>query len=90
MCAAIGMLSSASNRSTLLFTSASVADGYGRTHDHENLFLAGSNLFPTTGTANPTLTIAAVALRTASKVAEELGLTIPATPVASPIASPAA
>lgn len=69
---------------------ASVADGYGRTHDHENLFLAGSNLFPTTGTANPTLTIAAVALRTASKVAEELGLAIPATPMASPIASPAA
>ena len=66
---------------------ASVADGYGRTHDHENLFIAGSSLFPTTGTANPTLTIAALALRTASYLASELGLEVPtATPVASPVA----
>jgi choline dehydrogenase-like flavoprotein len=46
----------------------SVADSFGRTHDHPNLFLAGSGLFPTTGTANPTLTIAALALRTAAEI----------------------
>ena len=52
----------------------SVADGYGRTHDHQNLFIAGSSLFPTSGTANPTLTIAALALRTADHLTTELGL----------------
>jgi glucose dehydrogenase len=34
-----------------------------RTHDHPNLFLAGSGAFPTAGSANPTLTIAALVLR---------------------------
>ena len=33
-----------------------------RSHDHPNLFLLGSGVFPTAGTANPTLTIAALAL----------------------------
>ena len=41
--------------------SASVTDSFGRTWDHPNLWIAGSSLFPTTGTANPTLTIAALA-----------------------------
>lgn len=44
----------------------SVCDQYGRTHDHPNLFLAGAGLFPTVDAANPTLTVAAVALRTAA------------------------
>jgi choline dehydrogenase-like flavoprotein len=44
----------------------SVCDGYGRSYDHPNLFLTGSGLFPTVDAANPTLTIAAVALRTAA------------------------
>jgi choline dehydrogenase-like flavoprotein len=48
---------------------SSVADADGRSHDHQNLFLAGSGLFPTTGTANPTLTIAAFALKTADALA---------------------
>lgn len=52
----------------------SVADPDGRTHDHPNLYLAGSGLFPTTGTANPTLTIAALALRTAEVIGKRLGL----------------
>lgn len=52
----------------------SVTDGYGRAHDHENLFIAGSSLFPTSGTANPTLTIAALSLRTADHLMSELGL----------------
>ena len=50
----------------------SVADADGRTHDHPNLFLAGSSLFPTAATANPTLTIAALALRSAKAISEEL------------------
>jgi choline dehydrogenase-like flavoprotein len=68
----------------------SVADRTGRTHDHANLYLAGSGLFPTTGTANPTLTIAALALQTADAIGQELGVSVPSTPVASPVASPAA
>ncbi|HVL25957.1 MAG TPA: GMC family oxidoreductase [Thermomicrobiales bacterium] len=67
----------------------SVTDSYGRTHDHPNLFLAGGGLFPTVGTANPTLTIVALALRSAELIGSELGYTVQATPVASPIATPA-
>ena len=46
----------------------SVTDGDGRSHDVPNLFVAGSSLFPTVGTANPTLTLAALALRTADVI----------------------
>jgi len=46
----------------------SVADATGRSHDHPNLWFAGSSLFPTSGTANPTLMIAALALRTAAAI----------------------
>jgi len=51
----------------------SVTNSFGRTWDHPNLWLAGSGLFPTTGTANPTLTIAALALRTAPEILKSLG-----------------
>lgn len=64
--------------------SSSVTDSYGKTWDHPNLYLAGSGLFPTAGTGNPTLTIAALALRTAPQIAEQLGLSV-ATPVATPV-----
>jgi choline dehydrogenase-like flavoprotein len=47
---------------------SSVADPFGRTHDHRNLFLLGSGLFPTGATANPTLTLAALALRSAAEI----------------------
>jgi choline dehydrogenase-like flavoprotein len=50
----------------------SVTDSHGRTHDHANLFVLGSSLFPTGGTANPTLTIAALALRTARAMQAQL------------------
>ncbi|MCA9878543.1 MAG: GMC family oxidoreductase [Thermomicrobiales bacterium] len=50
----------------------SVTDTFGRTWDHRNLWLAGSGLFPTTGTANPTLTIAALALRSAPELLKAL------------------
>lgn len=46
-----------------------VVDGYGTVHGLANLHLVGSSVFPTSGWANPTLTIAALALRTAEKVA---------------------
>ncbi len=46
----------------------SVVDAYQRTHDHPNLFLVGSGTFPTVGTANPTLTLVALALRTADYI----------------------
>ena len=42
----------------------SLADGFGRSHDVRNMWIVGSSLFPTCGTANPTLTLAALALRT--------------------------
>lgn len=41
----------------------SVCDGFGRTHDHENLFLAGTGVLPTSGTCNSTENALAVALR---------------------------
>jgi choline dehydrogenase-like flavoprotein len=42
----------------------SVADGWGRCHDLDNLYLAGTGLFPTSGAVNPTFTLHALALRT--------------------------
>jgi choline dehydrogenase-like flavoprotein len=45
-----------------------VVDAYGRSFDHKNLFIVGSSTFPTCGTANPTLTIAALVLRTADHI----------------------
>jgi choline dehydrogenase-like flavoprotein len=50
----------------------SVTDAHGRVHGIANLWIAGSSLFPTGSWANPTLTIVALALRTADRIAEEL------------------
>lgn len=44
---------------------ASVVDADCRTHQVENLYIAGSSVFPTGGEANPTLTIVALAHRLA-------------------------
>jgi choline dehydrogenase-like flavoprotein len=52
-----------------------VTDGWGRVHGLSNLHIAGSSLFPTGGWANPTLTILALALRTADRIADELRTT---------------
>ena len=46
----------------------SVVDRDLRSHDHPNLFILGSAVFPTSATANPTLTIAALSLRAADQV----------------------
>jgi choline dehydrogenase-like flavoprotein len=43
----------------------SVVNADGRVHDLDNLFIAGSSVFPTGGDANPTLTIVALAHRLA-------------------------
>ena len=43
----------------------SVVNGFGRTHEVENLFIADGSVFVTSGGCNPTSTIAAFALRTA-------------------------
>jgi choline dehydrogenase-like flavoprotein len=50
----------------------SVVDPEQRTHDHPNLFLLGSGVFPTVGTANPTLTIAALSLWAAEIIHNDL------------------
>jgi choline dehydrogenase-like flavoprotein len=46
----------------------SVVDKFQRSHDHKNLYLVGSSTFPTSATANPTLTLAALSLRTARHI----------------------
>ncbi len=41
-----------------------------RVHGVPNLFVAGSSVFPTSGRANPTFTIVALAIRSADKILE--------------------
>lgn len=48
----------------------SVVDGWGRAHDHENLWVAGAPTQLSAGCCNGTLTFAAVGLRTASAIAK--------------------
>jgi len=50
-----------------------VTDAQGRVHGVPNLYVAGSSLFPTSGWANPTLTIVALALRSADHLSARLG-----------------
>jgi choline dehydrogenase-like flavoprotein len=52
--------------------STSVVDADQRSHDHRNLFIVGSGTFPTVATGNPTLTLAALALRSAKVMLGEL------------------
>jgi len=49
----------------------SVVDGWGRAHDHENLWVAGAPAQPTASCCNGTLTFVAVGLRTAAALAKE-------------------
>jgi choline dehydrogenase-like flavoprotein len=43
----------------------SVCDSHQKVHGYDNLYLAGSSVFPTSGASNPTLTIVALSLRLA-------------------------
>jgi choline dehydrogenase-like flavoprotein len=52
---------------------ASVVDGSGRTHDIDNLFICDGSILPTQGSANPGLTIQALAARTADYLIGERG-----------------
>jgi choline dehydrogenase-like flavoprotein len=52
----------------------SVVDAELRVHGHRNCFAISTAVFPTVGTANPTLTLAALALRAASAVRKSLNL----------------
>ena len=49
-----------------------VVDAHCRVHGVENLYVAGSSVFATSGHANPTMTIVAMALRLADRLREVL------------------
>jgi choline dehydrogenase-like flavoprotein len=51
----------------------SVVDRDQRSWEHRNLYLIGSGSLPTMGTSNPTLTLAALAIRSAERLIAELG-----------------
>jgi len=51
----------------------SVVDSYGRSHEVANLYVVGGGQMPTYGAYNPTLTIWAMAFRTAEHLAREHG-----------------
>jgi choline dehydrogenase-like flavoprotein len=50
----------------------SVVDGNCRTHDHPNLFIAGTGIMPSASTVNSTLSGTALALRMADAVLKSL------------------
>ena len=52
----------------------SVCDSFGRTHDHENLFVVGAPTTPTGGCTNGTLTFVALTLRSADEIARSARL----------------
>ncbi|UWQ95438.1 GMC family oxidoreductase [Rhodobacteraceae bacterium M385] len=53
---------------------SSVCDAFGKAHDLDNLYICDASLLPTSAAVNPSLTIAALALRQA----DHLALTLPA------------
>jgi choline dehydrogenase-like flavoprotein len=50
-----------------------VVDADGRLHEADNLYVAGSSVFPTSGIANPTLTILALVMRLADLLKTKTG-----------------
>jgi choline dehydrogenase-like flavoprotein len=52
-----------------------VVDADCRVHSIRNLYVAGSSVFPTFGSSNPTLTVVALALRLADHLKKELAST---------------
>jgi choline dehydrogenase-like flavoprotein len=55
-----------------------VVDRDCRVHGLENLYVAGSSVFPTSGTAGPTLTIVALAVRLADHLRDRTSASSPA------------
>ena len=51
----------------------SVVDASQKSHDVQNLWIVGSGSFPTVATANPTLTIMALAFKSADSIIAALG-----------------
>jgi choline dehydrogenase-like flavoprotein len=49
-----------------------VTDGFGLVHGAGNLWVADASVFPTSMGVNPSLTIAALALRTADRIEREM------------------
>lgn len=50
----------------------SVVDPWGQSHDHPNLYICDGSVLPTSAAVNPSLTIAAQALRTGRRITERL------------------
>lgn len=65
-----------------------VCDAEGRVYGLANLYVAGSSLFPTSGWANPTLTIIALAMRTGDTIARRIEESAQP-PLANDVATPA-
>lgn len=61
----------------------SVVDANGRLHEADNVFIAGAAVFPTSGQANPTLSIVALALRLADHLQRQANVTALPVPVTS-------
>ena len=53
-------------------SSASVVNGWGRSHDVKNVFIVDGSLFVTSGGVNPTSTIQALALYIADQMKQRL------------------
>lgn len=51
-----------------------VVNPMGRVHELDNLYVAGCSVFPTSGIANPTLTLIALALRMSDHLKREMGV----------------
>ena len=45
-----------------------MVEAFGRSHDHENLFMSSTGVIPTAATMSSTLTAIALALRTAGHI----------------------
>ena len=52
--------------------SEGVTNRWGQTHDVPNLFISDGSVFPSSGAANPTLTIVALAIRQAGHISERM------------------
>ncbi|MEU6671178.1 GMC family oxidoreductase [Streptomyces sp. NPDC046727] len=68
----------------------SVVDTHQRTHDHPNLYAVGCGSMPSLGTSNPTLTMAALALRSAEQIHRDLAALHQPVTVAAPARTEAA